>query len=82
MRLMAASVVAAHNHVLRRYLRGESDDPAKEVDEALRQVVALFSVPDPGAAPGGTSVVAFQSDKGIDELVPLLRELLRAEGAS
>src|ERR1700756_1646346 len=29
--LMAASVVSAHNHVLRRWLRGESADPVREV---------------------------------------------------
>jgi AcrR family transcriptional regulator len=74
--LMAAAVVAAHNHVLRRYLRGESRDPAKEVDEALRQVVALFSGPAPRAASGRASVVAFESDRRLEELLPLLRDLL------
>src|SRR5215472_5451162 len=34
--LMAAAVVSAHNHVLRRWLRGESPDPVHEVDDALR----------------------------------------------
>src|SRR5580692_8162203 len=41
--LMAASVVAAHNHVLRRWLRGESPDPVREVDAALGLVIALFT---------------------------------------
>jgi AcrR family transcriptional regulator len=76
--LMAAAVVAAHNHVLRRYLRGESDDPTNEVDGALREVVALFSVSEPTGAEDGTSVVAFRSDKSFDDLVPLIQELLRA----
>src|SRR5690348_16372242 len=30
--LMAAAVVAAHNHVLRRWLRGESPDPLREIE--------------------------------------------------
>jgi hypothetical protein len=62
--------------VLRRYLRGDSRDPAKEVDEALRQVVALFSGPAPSAASGRASVVAFKSDRRLEELLPLLRDLL------
>jgi hypothetical protein len=28
--------------VLRRWLRGQSPEPVREVDEALRQVIALF----------------------------------------
>src|SRR6201993_693395 len=47
--LMAAAVVAAHNHVLRRWLRGESLDPVIEVDEALHMVISLF------AASGGAA---------------------------
>jgi hypothetical protein len=39
-------VVAAHNHVLRRWLRGESPDPVAEVDQALGQVIDLFTGPD------------------------------------
>ena len=47
--LMAAAVVAAHNHVLRRWLRGESTDPVREVDDALNQVMGLFAGPAAGA---------------------------------
>ena len=50
--LMAAAVVAAHNHVLRRWLRGESPDPVAEVDQALGQVIELFAGPD-GSVVGG-----------------------------
>jgi len=42
--LMAAAVVAAHNHILRRWLRGESADPVPELDDALRLVIGLFTV--------------------------------------
>jgi AcrR family transcriptional regulator len=41
--LMAAAVVAAHNHILRRWLRGESADPVPELDGALRLVIGLFT---------------------------------------
>ncbi|MFF8360091.1 TetR/AcrR family transcriptional regulator [Streptomyces chartreusis] len=79
--LMAAAVVAAHNHVLRRWLRGEAADPVREVDDAMREVLALF--PPPGAHPQstGTTVVAFRTGQDIEALLPSLRHLLEAEGA-
>ncbi|WP_151772118.1 TetR/AcrR family transcriptional regulator [Streptomyces abyssomicinicus] len=80
--LMAASVVSAHNHVLRRWLRGECADPVGEVDEAMREVVALF--PHPGApvpAGTGTTVVAFRSTQDLDALLPALRRVIADEGA-
>jgi AcrR family transcriptional regulator len=78
--LMAAAVVAAHNHVLRRWLRGESPDPVTEVDEAMRQVIDLFTAPAPrashaGTADDGTTVVVFRTGQDLDELVPVLRRL-------
>ncbi|MGX4688020.1 TetR/AcrR family transcriptional regulator [Streptomyces sp. JNUCC 63] len=75
--LMAAAVVAAHNHVLRRWLRGESSDPVAEVDEAMREVLALF--PAPGSAPepgGGTTIAVFRTGQDIDALLPSLRRLV------
>jgi AcrR family transcriptional regulator len=76
--LMAASVVAAHNHVLRRWLRGESVNPVAEVDEAMREVLALFSAPDSPrrAEDGGTTVVAFRTGQDLDALLPFLRRLM------
>jgi AcrR family transcriptional regulator len=73
--LMAANVVAAHNHVLRRWLRGESADPVTEMDEAMREVLALFPTPGTGGAePGaGTTVIAFRSGQDLDALLPALR---------
>jgi AcrR family transcriptional regulator len=78
--LMAAAVVAAHNHVLRRWLRGESPDPVAEVDEAMRQVINLFTAPAPpasreGTAGSGTTIVAFRTSQDIDTLLPALRRL-------
>lgn len=78
--LMAANVVAAHNHVLRRWLRGESSDPVAEVDEAMREVLALFRAPSTAEGEsGGTTIVAFQTGQDIDTLIPSLRRLV--EGA-
>ena len=75
--LMAASVVAAHNHVLRRWLRGESPDPVRELDDAMREVIGLFTPVGPagGAAGAGTTIVAFRADASIDALVPALRRI-------
>jgi AcrR family transcriptional regulator len=82
--LMAAAVVAAHNHILRRWLRGESADPIREVDDALRLVIGLFTAPAgaPGDVPrglapqaSGTTIVAFRVGQDIDALLPELRRL-------
>jgi AcrR family transcriptional regulator len=72
--MAAAALVAAHNHVLRRWLRGESPDPVREVDEALRLVTELFAAPV-GEADGGTTVVAFRTGQDIDSLIPALRRI-------
>jgi AcrR family transcriptional regulator len=77
--LMAAAVVAAHNHVLRRWLRGESPDPVREVDEALGLVIDLFAapvaVPAETAGGNGTTIVAFRSRQDIDAVIPALRRI-------
>jgi AcrR family transcriptional regulator len=73
--LMAAAVVAAHNHVLRRWLRGDSPDPAREVDESLRLVVGLFAASAGKADSEGTTIVAFRSHEDIEALIPALRRL-------
>ncbi|MER6633179.1 TetR family transcriptional regulator [Streptomyces sp. NPDC000987] len=83
--LMAASVVAAHNHVLRRWLRGESREPVEEMDEAMSEVLALFPAPSTreGAADaGGTTIVAFRTAQDLDALLPSLRRLVDGGPAS
>jgi AcrR family transcriptional regulator len=72
--LMAASVVAAHNHVLRRWLRGESPDPVRELDDTLRLVISLFAA-SAETADSGTTIVAFRSSQDIETLVPALRHI-------
>ncbi|MGW0575364.1 TetR/AcrR family transcriptional regulator [Streptomyces sp. NPDC002920] len=76
--LMAAAVVAAHNHVLRRWLRGEAADPVEEVDEAMREVLALFPARRhrSGADDDGTTVVVLKSGQDIEALLPRLRRLV------
>ena len=76
--LMAAAVVAAHNHVLRRWLRGESQDPIRELDDAMREVIGMFAAA--GAASSdthasGTTIVAFRAGADIDAIVPALRRI-------
>ena len=77
--LMAAAVVAAHNHVLRRWLRGESPDPVRELDDALALVIGLFTTPAEGAAATGTTVVAFSGEQDIETLIPALRRLMEGK---
>ena len=71
--LMAGAVVAAHNHVLRRWLRGDAADPVREVDEAMHQVIALFTTPGP---PADTTVAVFRTGQPVDSLLPALQRLL------
>ena len=49
--MAAAAVVAARNHVLRRWLRGESPDPVRELDAALGLVTGLSRLPSRPPAP-------------------------------
>jgi AcrR family transcriptional regulator len=78
--LMAAAVVAAHNHVLRRWLRAQCSDPLREVDEAMRQVMSLFTTPPPPPEGPGTTIVAFRTDQHLDTLLPSLRRLINDRG--
>jgi AcrR family transcriptional regulator len=72
--LAAASMVAAHNHVLRRWLRRETSDPLGELDRAMRQVTLLFR---DAASARGTTIALLRADEDIDTLLPLLREFAR-----
>lgn len=80
--IMAAAVVAAHNHVLRRWLRGESPDPVAELDEALRQVIGLFAgLGQAGAAErDGTAIVAFRTSQDLQTLISSLRGIIEGDG--
>ncbi|MGW3960988.1 TetR/AcrR family transcriptional regulator [Amycolatopsis sp. NPDC005003] len=71
--LMAGAVVSAHNHVLRRWLRGQASDPEREFDAAMTEAVDLFSRP-PEA--GASSIVVFRTTKDLDAVLPELHRLL------
>lgn len=70
--LTAAAAVAAHNRVLRRWLRGESPDPLGELDIAMRQVGAFFDGRPPGH---GATIAVFRTGEDVDTLLPALRRL-------
>ena len=76
--LMAAAVASAHNHVLRRWLRGDSADPVRELDAAMRQVIALFTPRAPGLHAEGTTVLAFRTGQPLEALLPAIQQLLEA----
>jgi hypothetical protein len=80
--LMAAAVVAAHNHVLRRWLRDESPDPVREVGEALHLVIGLFTTSAGKADGNGTTIVAFRTGQDIDALIPALQRLAGEQSAT
>lgn len=72
--LMAAAVVTAHNHVLRRWLRGQTTRPEADFDAAMAEVGALYAERREDAE---TSVVVLRSNQDVDALLPYLRSALR-----
>jgi AcrR family transcriptional regulator len=75
--LMAAAVVSAHNHVLRRWLRRDAGDPAAELDAAMAQVVSLFTRPDEPAGANGTTVVVLRDHRDPDYVAATIRRALQ-----
>ncbi len=67
--LLAASVVTAHNVVLRRWLRGETDHPWAEFDDVMDTVLAPVRA-------GGTTVVVLESGRPVDEVLPAITRAL------
>jgi AcrR family transcriptional regulator len=72
--LMAASVVAAHNRVLRRWLRLECTDPQLEIDAALGTVHHLFEDRS-GSAPAAILIV--QEGQSLQSVESAVREAFR-----
>ncbi|HWJ83304.1 MAG TPA: helix-turn-helix domain-containing protein [Nocardioides sp.] len=68
--LMAAAVVAAHNRVLRRWLRGECSEPQVEIDEALATVHDYFAVSGEPRA-----VVVVRTDADLAAVASYLKQL-------
>jgi AcrR family transcriptional regulator len=76
--LMANAVVTAHNHVLRRWLRGEAEAPEAEFDAAMEEVVHAFALSQRAADSDGTqALLILRTDKELDELLPHIKRLLR-----
>ena len=73
--LMAASVVAAHNRVLRRWLRGEVPDPQREIERALAVVQGTFA----GESGPAGAVVVVSSSAPLARIEAAVRQALANE---
>jgi AcrR family transcriptional regulator len=71
--LMASSIVVAHNHVLRRWLRGQSTSPETEFDEAMALVTSLYAPSGDGA---GSTVLVIRSDRDPESVASVVRRAL------
>ena len=77
--LLAAAVVTAHNHVLRRWLRGVVDGAGavEELGLALEEVLGTGpSGALPRPADEGTSIVVLRTPYDVDAVLPALRRAL------
>lgn len=70
--MFATAVVTAHNHVLRRWLRGEVDSTTNDLADALSMAWSVLE----GRSVGRTAVVVISTDEPIDSLAPRLRDFL------
>ena len=68
--LMAAAVVAAHNRVLRKWLRGECAEPREAVDDALATVHDYFAT---DAEP--QAVIVVRTDADLSRVAASLKRL-------
>jgi AcrR family transcriptional regulator len=72
--LLASAIVVAHNQVLRRWLRGESDDPEAELDEAMALVTSIHA---PDADDTGATVLVVRSRRDAATVAAAVRRALR-----
>lgn len=76
--LMAAAVVSAHNHVLRRWLRRDTTEPVAELDAAMAQVVSLFTRPGHATTGGnGTAVIVLHDQRDPEYVAATIRRALQ-----
>ena len=75
--LMATSVVRAHNYVLRRWLRGLTQQPEAEFDAAMAEVISLFAEASADRSGGReASLVIVRTTRELDQVIPALRKIL------
>ena len=81
--LLAGAVVTTHNHVLRRWLRGQIDSDAAEAefDRSMAEALALHNPGSPaaGEAAQETSLGVLQTTRPLADLLPALRQLAAAD---
>ena len=70
--LLAAALVTAHNHVLRRWLRGMTNDPEAEFETAMAEVERLFSTREQT----GGHVVVLGPGADLNQALAAVREAL------
>jgi AcrR family transcriptional regulator len=77
--LLASAIVTAHNHVLRRWLRGEVDDPEDAFGHAMS--VVLERVPQGRGEQGAseTTVVVVRTGSAPDEVAAAVERALRGQ---
>ena len=75
--LMATSVVRAHNYVLRRWLRGLTQQPEAEFEAAMAEVISLFAEASADRSGGReASLVIVRTTRELDQVIPALRKIL------
>jgi AcrR family transcriptional regulator len=81
--LMANAIVTAHNHVLRRWLRGGLTEDAveREFDAAMADVLHLFQNRT-DSEHREASLVVLHTSRPLTELLPALRRLVEPETIS
>jgi AcrR family transcriptional regulator len=72
--LLASAIVVAHNQVLRRWLRGQTDSPEPELEDAMALVTSMHA-PDPDAS--GSTVLVIRSSRDPDTVAAAVRRALR-----
>lgn len=74
--LLAAAVITAHNHVLRRWLREETDDVDGAFDLALTRALAGTGARAGRSPAPGTTVVVHTDSTDVDRVIRDVREAL------
>jgi AcrR family transcriptional regulator len=75
----AAAVAAAHNHVLRRWLRsGGEEDVQANATEAFQLVIDAFAAPVKPGGEGQTVVAVMEASASMSEVVRQISAALRA----